>query len=341
MGYKKQREIFAEICSFQERLHEFVTFPTASAEGRLRSKRSFVEQCFTATWESLMSSSTCIETPAVPAGYSQRQVQGKLIDLSQWPTFDEATLEGENREDYLARKNAVVLFLSGASYEAIRSQSPFSPKHIYRLISERCLAPHPDGREFGWRGLVPYERIQSYHRKTKVCVDDQGRGGAGALQYVLNAHPALRAAFEKRIQTIAPRNSLSQTGRSLQRHCVWFLDELRKLGYEARGEWPFNTESLAYYSVRRYVAEILQASPKALANAEGGQDLVKKLRTGDGTNRPVTRFMQRVEMDAHKIDGRFCVSIPLLAGGFREKIIHRLWVIVILEVVSRAVLGYY
>jgi len=46
-------------------------------------------------------------------------------------------------------------------------------------------------------------------------------------------------------------------------------------------------------------------------------------------------------MDAHKLDGRFCVSIPLLDGGTKEKIVHRLWVIVILEVVSRAVLGYY
>ncbi len=46
--------------------------------------------------------------------------------------------------------------------------------------------------------------------------------------------------------------------------------------------------------------------------------------------------MQRVEMDAHKLDGRFCVSLPLMGGGFQEKIVHRLWVIVILEVVSRA-----
>ena len=43
----------------------------------------------------------------------------------------------------------------------------------------------------------------------------------------------------------------------------------------------------------------------------------------------------------HKLDGRFCVSLLLAGGGFTEKIVHRLWVIVILEVVSRAVVGYY
>jgi len=53
------------------------------------------------------------------------------------------------------------------------------------------------------------------------------------------------------------------------------------------------------------------------------------------------RIFQRVEMDAHKIDGRFCVMIPSLDGDYVPKIIHRLWVIVILDVFSRAVLGYY
>jgi hypothetical protein len=46
-------------------------------------------------------------------------------------------------------------------------------------------------------------------------------------------------------------------------------------------------------------------------------------------------------MDSHKIDGRFCILIPHLDGGYTPKIIHRLWVTVIVEVTSRAVLGYY
>lgn len=46
-------------------------------------------------------------------------------------------------------------------------------------------------------------------------------------------------------------------------------------------------------------------------------------------------------MDAHKLDGRFCVCVPQLDGQVIERIVHRLWVIVIIEVVSRAVVGYY
>ncbi len=188
-------------------------------------------------------------------------------------------------------------------------------------------------------GVASYR--QPYRRTKKVRIDQFGYGGVGALQSTLDAYPALRRAFEKRIQTIAPRQKLVHIGPLLTRHCKWFLDELRRLGCEARGEWPFNTRSLAYYSVRRYVEKTLEQSPKALANSVGGPGLVRKLKTGDGTGRPVTRFMQRVEMDAHKIDGRFCISFVRPDGSIQEKIVHRLWVIVIIEIVSRAVLGYH
>jgi len=161
------------------------------------------------------------------------------------------------------------------------------------------------------------------------------------MESLLDRHPDLRVAFDARIRASVSNKKLVETKRSRRRHCAWFLDQLRRLGYEMRQEWPFNTSSLGYYSVCRHVDSVLAADPKALAAVTGGPDLVKKLKTGDGTNRPVSKFMQRVEMDAHKIDGRFCVSIPLMGGGFQEKIVHRLWVIVILEVVSRAVVGYY
>jgi transposase InsO family protein len=46
-------------------------------------------------------------------------------------------------------------------------------------------------------------------------------------------------------------------------------------------------------------------------------------------------------MDAHKLDGRFVVMMPQIDGGWSPRLIHRLWVIVLLDVVSRAVIGYH
>jgi hypothetical protein len=161
------------------------------------------------------------------------------------------------------------------------------------------------------------------------------------MLHLFEMEPDLKNELDKRILATSNSNKLLEIKKTKLRISGWFLDRLRALAYESRQEWPFNTDSQAYYTVCRYVNKLLLQNPKSLAMASGGPDLVKKLKTGDGTNRPVLKFMQRVEMDAHKLDGRFCISIPLLDGGQKEKIIHRLWVIVILEVVSRAVIGYY
>ncbi|WP_237666137.1 hypothetical protein [Burkholderia sp. KCJ3K979] len=273
--------------------------------------------------------------------YSRRTVGGRSIDTSQWATPDEGALNDARRALYLARKRAVSLYLEGASAQTIRQLTSLGAKQAYRLIRERCLETHPDGQPFGWRGLVPWYRVKRYQRRTKIRVDRFGSGGAGALQTLLDHRPDLRRAFDARICAGSSCKLLVETRKSRRRHCAWFLDQLRVLGYEVRNEWPFNTASLGYVSICRYIDGVLAADPRALAAVTGGPDRVSKLKTGDGTGRPVLKFMQRVEMDAHKLDGRFCVSLPLPGGGFRDKIIHRLWVIVILEVVSRAVIGYY
>ncbi|MHA6884515.1 hypothetical protein [Ralstonia pseudosolanacearum] len=250
-------------------------------------------------------------------------------------------MDGDRRALYFARKQAVSLYLSGAAANTIKRLTSLGEKQAYRLIRERCLETHPDGRPYGWRGLVPWLRIRPYRRRKKVRVDQFGGGAAGALQALLDCHPTLREALDARIRASASGKRLVEVRRSRRRHCAWFLDQLRPLGYEVRNEWPFNTFSLGYFSICRYIDSVLAADPRSLAEITGGPDLAAKLKTGDGTRRPVLKFMQRVEMDAHKLDGRFCVSFPLMDGGFREKIVHRLWVVVILEVVSRAVLGYY
>jgi hypothetical protein len=273
---------------------------------------------------------------------SCRTIGRGAIDTSLWASPDEGALEERRRALYLARKEAVSLYLSGATAEAIKRLTSLSAKQAYRLIRERCLETHTDGRPYGWRGLVPWARLKQYRRRRKIHVDQFGGGAVGALQALLDAQPELRQAFEARILASASGKRLVETRQSKRRHCAWLLDQLRGLGYEQRNEWPFSTATLGYVSIGRYIDSVLSANPRALAATSGGPDLVSRLKTGDGTGRPVLKFMQRVEMDAHKLDGRrFCVSLPLMGGGFREKIVHRLWVIVILEVTSRAVLGYY
>jgi len=276
-------------------------------------------------------------------GYrGSRRVSADELGISGWKFPDEGALSaGPIRNGYVSRKKAISLYLQGATEEAIKAESGIGLSQIRRLIRERCLSVHEDGEVWGWRGLIPNIHINPYQRKHKIVVDQFGMGAVGALTVVWNTHPDLREKFNRRILTAASQCNLSAVSRSKQDHWRWFLDQLRVLGYEVNEKWPFNTKTLGYNSICRYIEKVYSENPVLAAATIGGLDHKKKLLTGDGTNRPVQHLFERVEMDAHKIDGRFSVLIPHPTGGYTQKIVHRLWVVVILEIVSRCVLGYH
>ena len=286
-----------------------------------------------------------VNKPDKKSNQTARRVKGltgtNLTDFDSWATPDEGAIPSNKRTEYKNRKRGIELYLAGESASVIKNNCGLGIKQIYRLLTERCLEVHKDGQIFGWRALVPNFHIKPYKRKIKIKVNVFGGGASGAMQTVLDLNPDLRKAFEKKILPSKKDNELGPVRRPRQTHCNWFLEELRKRGYEIRNEWPFNTENNGYVSICRYIDKVLEANPKKAAVATGGPETAKKLETGDGVDRPVKEIYDRIEMDAHKLDGRFCVMLPLPSGDYNTKIVHRLWVIVILEVVSRAVLGYY
>lgn len=270
-----------------------------------------------------------------------RKIKGMLEDISFWPTFDEGILQGENLTRYLRRKRGVKLYIEGYSKELIKKETGFCLTQIYRLITERCLAAHLDGYIYGWRGLIPDINIKEYKRKSQIKVDNFGYGASGALGYIFDCYPDIRDEFDKRLLKTKSNFQLKATKLPKQAHWYWFLNQLRKLGYEEKQKWPFNTKTMGYTSISRYIDKIILSHPQIAVKSLASPEVEKKLKANDGVNRPNLLLYQRVEMDSHKIDGRFCILIPHLDGGYTPKIIHRLWVTVIVEVTSRAVLGYY
>jgi len=121
----------------------------------------------------------------------------------------------------------------------------------------------------------------------------------------------------------------------------WFLAELRARGFERRGEWPFNVEKRGYVTLARYIDRVLAEHPSRARQLAGGAEAVRKARAGDGTRRPPLAPFERVECDAHKLDARMTVLVPSPHGGTEPRLIHRLWVVVLIEVASRVVLGYH
>lgn len=76
------------------------------------------------------------------------------------------------------------------------------------LLTGRCLKPHPDGRIYGWRGLLPHARSKAYERTAPLVLNAWSGGAVGALQWVSES-PAGRG-FEDR-----PRERILGKGPAL------------------------------------------------------------------------------------------------------------------------------
>jgi len=266
-----------------------------------------------------------------------------LLDWEQWPNVDELAIEGEGKQEQFAcRSRAIKLLLEGVPRNQILSQTGVSGRMAVHWL-KRCLSLHPDGRICGFRALIPMVRLAPYRRRAAVCFPD-GRsrvGAAGAFGQLLLTYQELERLIREQVLKLSKRRHIYESRiplKSLHKH---FVDRCRELNLGVGMQYPFNTDQLAYVSLSKYVRKLIKENAAQATPARFGSDAAKKLKTGDGSARPITRPFERVECDAHHIDAIFCILIPSIFGELIPKVVHRLWLIVIKDVVSRAILGYH
>jgi hypothetical protein len=226
------------------------------------------------------------------------------IDLATWPGIDRAALSSEREALYARREHAIRLYLDGATDAQLKTACAMGRVQTYRLLTERCLAAHPDGDVHGWRGLLPYVRVKSYDRKSPIKPDAWGGGAAGALQWVFESPAGRGFESELREHILRKRGVLESPLRPRMAVFRWFLAELRDRGFERRGEWPFNVEKRGYVTISRFIDRVLAENP-ARARQLAGDDSARKAASGDGTRRPLLAPFERVECDATAVSFSF------------------------------------
>jgi hypothetical protein len=254
---------------------------------------------------------------------------------------ENSILKPEARSLFINRCNAIKHYFAEDTHYT-NTATLGVPAHEVVRLAKRCLSTHPDGRIYGFRALIPGSRLKAYTRKSKVIADvGQKFGWSGVFTSLLNNNPEIADLIERNVYKSGRRSELFESKVSVKHLHKLFLDECRSLGLELSKAYPFNTVKCGYGSLAKYVLKLQQDKPLLAAKANFTADAVKKLSTSDGSERPVTRAFQRVECDAHHIDAIFCILVPSIFGELIPKIIKRLWVIVVQEVISKAVLGYH
>lgn len=274
----------------------------------------------------------------------------QLADLSNWPCVDRTALADNARNRFDQQVDAVTLFVEQPDVPLIEIERRTGVKRgqLYRLM-DRCLRKHDDGRIQGFRGLLPYKHLKEYERRAKVAATKpRGRGGsAGALQQLLDRLPALRRWL---VRQARQRNQPLREGevrevRKTLRHIhKRFLERCAKLGIKET-EWPFNRDERGLRSLQAFIYRE-QRSPTAerpgAACDAAGEISGESPEVDDevGWLAALLPF-DAVQFDGHKLDLRLTLRFVDPFGMESLFELTRIFILVCIDVITRAVLGYH
>lgn len=275
--------------------------------------------------------------------FNRASIPKELSELSDWPQVDVSALSADAASVFCARRTALEMFVSEPilSLHSIQKITGVDPKTVYRLF-ERCLEKHSDGRIFGFRAAIPYARLKDYERKQRIdpVQSANGTGLSGAFGLLLQQHPEL----EEHLKTEAkkrhkPITAANEVRRSIRRIHKRFLEECRKVGVKAN-EYPFNQEQAGIRSLSEYFRRFDNSTFDSSARSKGAGRVRQAAPENMEQAPPATKAFEVIEFDGHKLDLRITMRLTDPLGLDHLVELNRIWILVLLDVASRAVIGY-
>src|SRR5471032_426638 len=276
---------------------------------------------------------------------NRRRDDLQKIDTSAWAAVDPNALAAAKRKTFEARYEAINLYATGQTLREIEKQTSINSRQLYGLL-DRCLTQADDGRLVGFRGLLKHDRFGSYARTAKLPAEysASGRGLVGAFAFLLEQHPPLAQWLTQKIRKHAVTLHQVSTDGPLKTRLnglcnlhAGFLTQCRAVGITA-ADYPLNTDRMGIRSLSAYVtAQILTNFGDAARTA--GATHLKGMPGGAG--RGAVRPYQVVEFDGHRLNVRLKIVIRDPLGLEQEFEVERIWLLVIIDVCTRAVLGYH
>jgi putative transposase len=263
-------------------------------------------------------------------------------DCTTWPTVAWSALPKEQRDTFLAREDAVRRYCHRESLRTIETLTGVKYSSIRRLY-ERCIQIHEDGRVQGMRALIPFEHVKSYQRNTKIV--RPGRAGkAGAFALLLEQYPELErliinALQQHRVVVRQGKNGLIVTGlTALHKH---FRKKCLDVGITEH-EYPLVQAEQGVRSLSAAVKAIATQTFEQAARAALAQKRSGGIRPhAEDVLLAVKQPYDAVEFDGHRVDVRLRVVFERVAGVEESFEIDRVWLLTIIDICSRAILGYH
>lgn len=262
--------------------------------------------------------------------YSSKYESITISDILEWPSVLEDNLTTKQRAIYEKRKLAVVAYIErNEGIDTISTKYGINKPEIYRLL-KRCTKTHSDGRIFGFRALIPYTRVQSTLN--------------APFEQLLAEYPSLKDQIENDFLNASKKGEIRERNLSTKNIHQRFMRSCIKLGIELN-QYPLNTQTKAYKSVERYLKSLSNKYFVAVASRYGEDAKMLAKNTGGNYNEfqkqtPI-RPLEKVEFDGHEVEVILTINYTTPAGDEITDTINKIWILSIIDVATRCVLGYH
>jgi len=265
----------------------------------------------------------------------------ELLRIAEWPRLDEQALAEPAREVYRSRCAALEAYAQGEPIASIEAAHRIDRSTLFRMV-KRAQRAHADGSIWGYRALVPYVNVSGYERSqpSRALVHTKA-GNAGAFTQLLQRHPALEAHLRRELS--AQRVVLKGVGEAarlfnLKPALQRFQQACREQGL-LPSDYPFNQQDKGVRSLARTLRAWLLDRFDDAAHAAGARfkpsSALRQL-----PERGADEAFDTVEFDAHKMDLRLKVVDVDPQGIERIYETERVWLLAIIDVATRCILGY-
>lgn len=265
-------------------------------------------------------------------------IDSEWLDYSKWPTVH---IDHRN-EVFDKRKRAVELYLNNElDINEISRITGINRRDLPELI-RKCLKKDTSGLIWGFRALLPYRRTgATYERSKPVDGFSKQLSFTGAFRQLLSKYPSVDDLIKNYILRRRKRAAADKIIRvkDLRKK---FLDLCRAEGIELN-QYPFNTLDKGLRSLHRYVEKLINENPSK-AGARFGEEADLKLNRIDGSSNEKDQIIipfQRTQFDGHKIDALLTITFTNAFGDEVTELMRRIWLLVHMDVATRAVLSHH
>lgn len=268
-----------------------------------------------------------------------RNIDAALLDYTKWAEVDMQNLQPKERDNYTQRKSAIIARIDGASLGACCSKFTISKREIWRYI-KRCTSTHSDGRPYGFRALTPHAHITKASI-VKLTQKRERKGERDSFRMLVEKFPHIFSDINSRFLKRIIGKVIHESRTPIKSLHTRMLNMLRDAGVRA-SEYPFNVSSRGIRSMTRYLNNVAEQNGLEAARARYHEDVARRLSLDKG--RPQVRQKltpyQRVTADGHRLDLMMAVEVLTPDGEIALMTIDRLWVFILMDEASRAVIGY-